>query len=72
MNQETIKRVLGVILLFGVIGWAFYLHLPTFNDGYLNAGDDHIPAGAGSMAPGHQFFCSAPPVFIRSPVSSIP
>lgn len=42
MSKEKKIRVAGIILLFGVIGWAFYLHLPLFNDGYFNAGDDHI------------------------------
>lgn len=36
------KRITGIIILFAVIGWAFYLHLPVFSEGYLNAGDDHI------------------------------
>jgi len=42
MSKQKKIRVTGIILLFGVIGWAFYLHLPLFNDGYFNAGDDHI------------------------------
>jgi len=42
MSKRKKIRVTGIILLFGVVGWAFYLHLPLFNDGYLNAGDDHV------------------------------
>ena len=40
--NKKVKRLFGVILLFSVVGWAFYIHLPTFKNGYLNAGDDHI------------------------------
>jgi len=42
MNRKKIERSIGIILLFALIGWAFYLHIPSLNDGYLNAGDDHI------------------------------
>ncbi|MFC1837411.1 hypothetical protein ACFLYW_01865, partial [Thermodesulfobacteriota bacterium] len=39
---SSFMRLFGLILLFLVIGWAFYIHLPTMSPGYLNAGDDHI------------------------------
>lgn len=42
MNRKKIERATGIVLLFALIGWAFYLHIPSLDDGYLNAGDDHI------------------------------
>lgn len=35
-------RILGILALFVLMGWMFYLHIPTFKEGYLNAGDDHM------------------------------
>lgn len=41
---ERTARVIGVLLLFASVAWAFAIHLPTLREGYLNAGDDHIHA----------------------------
>ncbi len=42
MSLDTVKRLAGIVLLFSVIGWFFYLQLPLLDHGYLNAGDDHV------------------------------
>ncbi len=34
--------IIGSFLLFGVMAWILYLHLPTLKNGLLNAGDDHV------------------------------
>ncbi len=42
IRSKKIQRILCLLLLFGIIIWAFSIHHGTFNPGYLNAGDDHI------------------------------
>lgn len=36
------RPTIGFLLLLAVMAWAFWLHIPSFEPGYLNAGDDHI------------------------------
>src|SRR5262245_58038412 len=36
------QRLVGLTLLFSVVGWWLYLHVPALAPGFLDAGDDHV------------------------------
>lgn len=40
--RPSTRPTIGFLLLLSVMAWAFWLHIPAFEPGYLNAGDDHI------------------------------
>lgn len=44
MVRQLSIRFLTIVLLFSAVLWAFYIQLPALDEGYLNAGDDHIHA----------------------------
>ncbi|MBF0225197.1 MAG: hypothetical protein HQK76_07050 [Desulfobacterales bacterium] len=46
INKEAVFRIFGIITIFAIIGWFCYCFSPIIlNDGYINAGDDHIHVG---------------------------
>ncbi|OQY55976.1 MAG: hypothetical protein B6245_19010 [Desulfobacteraceae bacterium 4572_88] len=77
-DKDRLRRLLGLILLFAVIAWAFYIHLPTLNEGYLNAGDDHVHvafsnelsqiwSGEGKALGWSRLYASGAPIFLLRP-----
>ena len=76
--SERGVRILAILLLFAAVCWAFYIHLPTLNDGYLNAGDDHVHVafanelvriwqGEGRFLGWNQLYAAGTPIFILRP-----
>ncbi|MBI5142741.1 MAG: hypothetical protein HZA20_11225 [Nitrospirae bacterium] len=76
---EKAARVIGVLLLFASVAWAFSIHIPTLREGYLNAGDDHMHVafsnelkraweGEGRLLGWNRLYGSGAPLFqIRPP-----
>jgi hypothetical protein len=42
IQSKKTMAIFCVCMIFVIIFWFFYLHLPALKDGYLNAGDDHV------------------------------
>jgi len=71
-------QVAAILLLFAAVCWGFYIHLPTLNDGYLNAGDDHVHVAfanelvriwrdEGRFLGWNQLYAAGTPIFILRP-----
>jgi hypothetical protein len=76
--SERGARIAAVLLVFAAVCWGFYIHLPTLNDGYLNAGDDHVHVafanelariwqGEGRFLGWSQLYAAGSPIFILRP-----
>jgi len=71
-------RIAAILLLFAAVCWGFYIHLPTLNDGYLNAGDDHVHVafanelariwqGEGHFLGWSRLYAAGAPIFMLRP-----
>ncbi|MBW2485064.1 MAG: hypothetical protein JRF05_06870, partial [Deltaproteobacteria bacterium] len=78
VTSSPLARLVGLTLLFLVISWAFYIHLPTMSPGYLNAGDDHIHVAfanelariwqeEGKLLGWSRLYATGSPIFILRP-----
>jgi len=72
------SRMLGLVALFGVVGWSVALHLPILSGGYLSAGDDHVHVafsnelariwrGEGRLLGWSHLYATGAPIFLLRP-----